>query len=463
MIARALGATLCRRVGRDVELRRIRDLARERDAEAWLVGGYVRDTALGRRPHDLDLVAGRGATRLVPALSAEWGVRAWRFRKRGVTTWRMIVGPRRIDVVDAARRGLARDLRRRDLTINAIAYDLVRDRVCDPLGGLRDLRARRLRLASPSALSDDALRALRVARFLAQLPQFRATAATRRAARRAAPAAGRAAVERAREELDKLLCAADPRRGLRAIVDLALLEPLLPELTPLLDCRAGAGRPDVWTHTLDALALTARAARLPAGGIVRDPETRRILRWALLLHDISKPETLDADAAGRPTFHGHEVLGARRAESMLRRLRVAKRDRARIRALVLLHLRPGHLADAGAPGRGLRRLAREAGGDLPLLVLHAACDARASGSPDADRRWRRLRAVLRQLLELAEQAARAPLPRLLGGAELIDELGLEPGPLVGELLRAIREQQELGAVGTRDEAMNLARRLLERG
>ena len=259
-------------------------------------------------------------------------------------------------------------------------------------------------------------------------------------------------------ELDKLLLTAAPQRGLQMLESLDLLGSVLPELVPLKDCCAGQDRPDVWRHTLDALARSCRPGRLPGATVVRDAEQRRVLRWALLLHDISKPETLVVRDDGRPTFHGHEVRGSRRAAELLERLRLPRRERRRICRLILYHLRPGHLADAGATPRGLRRLVREVGEDLPLLVLHAACDALASGSPDAETRWRRLRQVLRELVQLGNaREAYRELP-LLDGRELMLALGLEPGPLIGRLLRRIRERQEEGALASRDEAVDWIRK-----
>lgn len=459
MSRRELARLLGQRTRRDRQLCSLADLSRATGVALWLVGGYVRDAALGLPARDLDLVAGRGSTRFLRALERLWEVRAFRFRKRGVTTWRLVARGREIDIVDAARRGPEKDLGRRELTVNAIAYDLAGGRVIDPFGGLADLRAGRLRLPQPGAIDEDPLRALRLARFLAQFPRFRLARETRAAAVRAAPRVGRASPERVRDELDRMLQAAAPQRGLEAIADLGLLDRLLPELAPLRTCRAGAGRPDVWRHTLDALGESARATRLPAFRLTCDARSRRRVRWALLLHDIAKPETLALEESGRPTFHGHEVLGARRADALLRRLRLPARERRRIVRLVLQHLRPGHLADAGAPQRGLRRLVRDAAEDLPLLVLHAACDAKASGSPDAARRWRRLRSVLLRLLEMAT-ARRAPLPRLVDGRDVMARLGLPPGPQVGAVLRRLRELQEEGAIRTREEALEIASRIL---
>ena len=459
MTRKALERRLGRLVSRDPHLRAIRREAALAGVPAWLVGGAVRDAALGRPPGDADLAAGRGAARLVSALGRAWGRRGFRFRKRGVTTYRFDLEGRRVDVVDASTRGLARDLARRELTINAIAYDLLAGRVEDPHGGLRDLGASVLRPPRAGVVREDPVRALRAARFLAELPGFRLHRGAQAEIRSAARALRRASVERIRDEIEKLLMAPDPARGLLEVERLGLLSAVLPELAPLSGCVAGAGRPDVLAHTAAAIALAARGGRYPGAAAVREEGEARLVRLALLVHDVSKPDTLSAREDGRPTFHGHEVLGARRADALLRRLRFPSALRKRVARLVLFHLRPHHLADAGPTPRGLRRLVRDAGDDIPVLVAHAACDALASGSPDGRARWRRLRPVLVELLRLHEAAKAEPLPALLDGRDVMRALGIGPGPAVGEALRAIRELQEEGALRDRETALEAVKNL----
>ena len=252
--------------------------------------------------------------------------------------------------------------------------------------------------------------------------------------------------------MDKLLAAAAPHRGLHTLHDWGLARVLFPELAALSGCAAGKGRPDVWQHTVDTIELSATRPRLPSAAAVRRRAELRPLRWTLLLHDISKPETLKLDAAGKPSFHGHEILGARRAEALLRRLRTPAAERKRICRLIRWHLRPGHLADAGAPLRGMRRLVREAGDDLDLLCLHAACDAQGSGGPEQHSRWRRLSQVLRELASVRDSLRTIPLDPLLSGREVMGVTGLRPGPEVGRWLRRIADARDEGRISTRSEA-----------
>jgi poly(A) polymerase len=455
---RRLERRLARRLRDDPLLRDLARASLESKAPLWLVGGSVRDAALGRSSQDLDLACGAHATSLIRRLESNWGTRGFRFRKRGVTTWRFSLGDREVDVVDAGGRGIRSDLERRELTVNAIAYAIGERTVYDPTGGLADLRRRILRLPRAGVVREDPVRALRAARFLSELPAFRLDPAARAEIVRAARALRRASPERLHRELDRLLTSEAPHRGFAALEDWGILGSVLPEALPLRACAAGKGRPDVWKHTLDALARSAGRKSFPCARAADELSARRVLRWALLLHDVAKPDTLERREDGRPTFHGHEVLGARRADAILRRLRVSKELRRRVRDLVLFHLRPGHLSDAEASPRGLRRLVHDAGEDLPLLVAHASCDALASGGPEGPARWRRLRRVLLELARLHGLAKSAPLPKLVTGRDVMDALEIPEGPEVGRRLREIASLQQEGEIEDRAGALAYLRR-----
>ncbi len=430
-------------------------------AELGLVGGPVRDAALGRKWRDLDLVCWARTAALVTTLQDRLGTGGFRFRKRGVTTWRFSVDGETIDIVDAARRGLPADLARRDFRINAIAWDLHSGRLHDPHRGLSDLRRGRLRLPSPEAMNEDPLRVLRAARFVAELPGFHLDGPAQTAAREAAPGLPRSAVERQRDELDKLLASPAPVAGLRLLDQLGATSLLLPELDGLGDCVAGADRPDVWTHTLDVLAISTSAGRrrLPGHRSLADADPRLALRWSILLHDISKPETLAHRADGRPTFHGHESLGARRSDALLRRLRQPKELRRRVTTLVRLHLRPSQLAESGASSRGCRRLVRDAADDLPLLLVHAGCDALGSGGPPEPARWARLRRLLGRLATMYWERLEEPPTALVTGGDVKRICGLPQGPRIGALLETIRDEQESGRLQTRSQALERLKEL----
>jgi len=227
----------------------------------------------------------------------------------------------------------------------------------------------------------------------------------------------------------------------------------------LRECVAGRERPDVWTHTLKTIEISATRPRLPCYGTVRRRNELPLLRWTLLLHDIAKPATFARMPSGKPTFHGHEEIGATMADKLLGRLRFDSASRRRIKQLIRWHLRPGHLADAGAPMRGMRRLAREAGDDLPLLCLHAACDAQGSGGLDTGARWRRMSRVLRALPQIQSRLRAIPSEPLLSGADVLRVTGLAPGPKVGALLRELADARDDGLVSDRRQALAFVKRI----
>ncbi|HXV78111.1 MAG TPA: HD domain-containing protein [Candidatus Polarisedimenticolaceae bacterium] len=454
---------LSARLSADTVLGTLAEAARRTRAELCLVGGYVRDAALGLPPGDLDLVGGRRVRALLGEIRERFDTAGFRFRRRGVTTWRFCLDGRPVDLVDASRRGIEHDLFRRELTANAVAFDLVDRRLVDPARGLDDLGRRLLRGPRSDAFADDPVRSLRLCRFVACMPGFSVSPRTTAEARRVALSLRRSPAERLRPELDKLLAGADPARGLQMMRGLGLLAVVLPELSPLERCVAGRGRPDVWAHTLATLSVAAGPRRLPGLARVRQPEQRAVLRWSLLLHDVAKPETLAFTTDGRPTFHGHEELGRRRGAALMRRLRVPETRRRRVERLVLNHLRPGHLADGGASPRALARLARAMGDDLPLLVAHAACDARASGGPGQPARWRRLAAVLTALLGAYDRRPAEPTTALVDGRDVMRVAGIAPGPRVGRLLERVRRRQRAGLLRTRDQALAFLRRATRPG
>jgi poly(A) polymerase len=418
-----------------------------------LVGGAVRDALLERTPTDLDwLVADpeRAARRLADAtqgslvdLDPDRG--HWRVvvaTEAGATTWDL-AAPRAGD--------LEGDLRRRDVTVNALAWRPGEATVVDPTGGLADLRAGRIRAAGPDVLRDDPLRAWRVVRVAAQLG-FRIERGTRAAvaATAAALATGalpRPASERVGAELDALLATPVAGRAVRALDDLGLLVLDLPELTAGRGVRQGPlHHLDVLEHQLEALQRLVDAF----------PDADLALRWATLLHDVGKPPTREAGSSGpdglvlRDRFTGHDRVGADLATRALERLRRPRARIARVHALIGAHMRP-------LPGdeRGARRFVHRLRPLLPDLLRLMLADreaARGRGASAAGRRAYRER-VGRVLAVLD---ASPPAAALLDGHAVMAALGLAPGPEVGAVLAAVAEAQALGEVADRESALAYA-------
>ena len=429
-------------------------------AGAVLVGGAVRDQLLGRPLVDLDWLVRDPRARAealaealagsVVALDPERG--HWRVVASG-RHWDLIAPQGATGVPDASGDPLdpsvlERDLRRRDLTINALAA-LPDGRVVDPSGGRADLRARVVRFASEHALADDPLRAWRAVRFAAQLG-FRLEEAS--AAQIAAFARGfddgtRAlpAVERIAAELGACLSSAAAGRAFAALDDLGLLACVLPELT------AGRGVGQGGLHHLDVLQHQLEALQRLVDAF---PDADAALRWATLLHDVGKPLTRELDEGDRPRFHGHDAVGSQVTKRALTRLRVPTSVATRAAALVGAHMRPLPKGEKAA-----RRFVHRLRPLLPDLLRLMVADREAARGPQASEAGRRrYRLALAEVIRRLE-AEPTPSAPLLDGREVMRRLGLAPGPAVGAALAAVAEARAVGEVGTPDEAEAYLRRM----
>jgi len=420
--------------------------------ELALVGGPVRDAFLGRAVNDLDLATSARPDDIIrivkPVADAHWEIgRA--FGTIGarlgahtveITTYRSdkySSGSRKPEV--AFGDTLEGDLVRRDFTMNAMALRLPARTLVDPAGGLDDLFARRLMTpGSPDdSFGDDPLRMLRAARFASQL-RVDVDPSVVEAMGRMRERMSIVSAERVRDELVKLLCTAEPRRGLALLVDTGLAELVLPELPALrLEVDEHAHHKDVYEHSLTVLeqAIDLEAQRMP------DAAPDVVLRLAALLHDIGKPATKRVEAGGAVTFHHHDVVGAKLSRKRLTALRFDKDTITAVSRLVELHLRFFGYSDAPWTDSGVRRYVRDAGALLERLHILTRADvttrnrrkeARLRGSYDE---------LERRIGELAEQEELQAIRPDLDGEQIMGLLELRPGPVVGEAYRFLLEQR----------------------
>ncbi len=423
--------------------------------ELYLVGGVVRDLVIGRLTPVTNFDF---ATDALPAETSRL-LRGWaeaqylvgvRFgtvgaRRHGtlleITTFREERYPddERKPAVSFAK-DIQTDLSRRDFTINAMAVRLPDGEFIDPFEGVKDLAAKRLDtpLDPEIAFSDDPLRMLRAARFVSQFgvtPVPRVVEAIARMRERLRIVSA----ERIREELEKLLLGESPGAGLALLVETGLAEEFLPELPSLqLEQDPVHRHKDVLRHTF---------------AVVERLEPDPVLRLAGLLHDIGKPSTREITPDG-VSFHHHEVVGARMAEERLRELRYPNAVVEDVRRLVELHLR-FHGFGEGWTDAAVRRYVRDAGPLLDKLnqLTRADCTTR---DPKRAERFAVLQDELEErIARLAEQENIEAMRPTLDGRQVMERLGLEPGPLVGEALAFLMEiRMERGEI-PEDEAYGL--------
>ncbi len=412
-----------------------------------LVGGSVRDALLGRLDEDLDLTTDARPEQVME-LVAPWADAVWDIgiafgtvgcRKAGqqleITTYRSESydrTSRKPEVVYGE--SLEEDLVRRDFAMNAMALQLpdwtAPDAFVDLYGGMADLATGVIRTPGrpEDSFDDDPLRMLRAARFAAQLgfevaPEVVA-AMTDRAARIEIVSA-----ERVRTELEKLVLAAHPRKGLTLLVDTGLAAYVLPELPALrLEIDEHQQHKDVYEHSLQVLERAiALESRLPDGG----PDL--VLRLAALLHDIGKPATRRFES-GKVTFHHHELAGARMAKKRLKALTFGKDVVDAVTLLTELHLR---FHGYGQPGTSpwtdaaVRRYVVDAGDQLLRLHLLTRSDCTTRNQRRAQRLSDAYDDLERRIEVLAEQEELNAIRPDLDGNAIMQILGLPPGREVG--------------------------------
>lgn len=472
------------------------------EQEIHLVGGAVRDLLLSQPSIDLDFaVPSNGiaiARRVANALDA-----AFMPLDDERDTGRVVVTESNgshlyIDFATYRGADLNEDLKARDFTINAMAYDLRGGTILDPLGGGADLRAKLIRACSDSSMVDDPVRILRAVRQAAAF-NLRIDPSTREQMRNAADQLGRISPERLRDEVFKILKGPKPDAALRALELLGILPYLMPELVELKGVHQSEPHVyEVWPHTLAVLdylgqvisalrvgynaeqtndmftgLLTLRLGRYReqfaahfARSLNMDRPMRSILFFAALYHDVCKPRTAMVEESGRIRFFDHDMQGAEVAARRAKFFNLSNEEVERVRVIIKNHMRMHFFADRISkqnqpPSRkAIYRFFRDSGEAGVDLVLLGLADVRGTyaHSLTVDI-WNAYLEVARILLENyweRPQEVVSP-PRLLDGNDLMKELDLKAGPLIGRLLEAVRENQAAGKINDRAEAIEFAR------
>jgi poly(A) polymerase len=431
---------------------------RDKDFQAYLVGGCVRDLILGREPADYDVATDatpEQVMRIFPetyAVGAQFGVvlvpvesvtpdEVAAAHDSGkaieVATFRCDIGYADGRHPDQVRytKDPRQDVQRRDFTINGLLYDPIKDEFLDFVGGRRDLEAGIIRTIGDPRLrfAEDKLRMLRAVRFAARF-QYRIDEQTFQAIRGMAHLIHQVSCERIREELTKMLIEGHARRAFELLDESGLLHEVLPEVEKM----KGVEQPpqfhpegDVWVHTLLLLE------KLPY-------PVSRTLAWGALLHDVGKPPTFRV-APDRIRFDGHVEVGVKMAEEICRRLRFSNEDTEQILSLVSNHMR---FADAQRMKEStLKRFMRLPQFDEQLELHRIDCESSNGELGNYT--------FLRDKLESTPREEFRPAP-LVTGRDLIDA-GYKPGPQFKEILSTVEDGQLEGSLTSKEQAMKFVR------
>ncbi len=428
--------------------------------EIALVGGPVRDAMLGRLHNDLDFTTS-ARPETTERLLKGWADATWDIGRAFGTIgcrhgeWQVEITTYRSEAYDRQSRkphvqygdNLAGDLARRDFTVNAMALTLPQERLEDPFGGIVDLAHRTLRTPGrpEDSFSDDPLRMMRAARFAAQLG-FAVAPEVVQAMTDMAERISIVSAERVRDELVKLVVAPDPVRGLRLLVETDLASHVLPELPALaLERDEHHRHKDVYEHTLTVLEQTIELEERLGG-----PDF--VARFAALMHDVGKPKTRRFLGNGTVTFHHHDVVGAKLTRKRMQALRFAKEQIDAVSLLVELHLRFHGYGSGEWTDSAVRRYVRDAGEELERLHVLTRADCTTRNRRKAERLRRTYDHLEARIERLTEQEALDSLRPDLDGNQIMEILGVGPGPVVGKAYRYLLELRlDRGPMGL-DEA-----------
>ncbi len=419
----------------------------------YLVGGTVRDALLGEFHEDMDFATDAKPDEII-AIVKPWADNLWlvgiRFGTVGLSKGhlKIEITTLRSEVYTGKTRhpevtfntDIYYDLSRRDFTINAMAVELPQERLIDPFNGQADLIRRVLRtpVSPEQSFTDDPLRMMRAIRFVSAMgmhlsPEVEEAISVYRGE------LARVSAERIRDEFSKILTGREPAKAIRLLLNTGLSEEFIPELSKLKITQ------DPEHHHKDVLEHTLT--------VVERVEPDLVLRLAALFHDIGKPETKEI-VEGKVTFYNHDAVGASITRRRLRALKYPKIIVVDVTNLIYLHMRV-YTYRMGWTDKAVRRYIRDAGelrGKLDTLI-------RADCTTKNPRKMRQALSVLDELeeriirLEEAEETAKIRPP--IDGNEVMQYLGLGPGPLIGEALHLLLDAKLDGEISTKEEAYTL--------
>ncbi len=470
------------------ELKHFITLMGERDIRFYIVGGALRDLLIGVQPKDIDFV---------PDREAEAGVMAKLFADRigGVMVefhshgdvYRVIHNGRSFDFTELQGRNIDEDLRRRDFTINSLALCVMNASdmskpitLLDPMNGLGDIDAKLVKINNDKVYDDDPLRIMRLFRFAYRFG-FRVDDFSYRLIPQKLFGLDRVSGERIREELAELLRFNGAAKALEAMEGVGILSRLFPLIAGM------KGFPqndyhhlDVFSHTIEAISALENPDLLTDPRIA--PYADRIqerffwefpsghsrmslVKLAMLFHDIGKPGTASYDDNGRLHFIGHEKLSVSMVKDYLVNLRMSRRETHYILMLIDGHMRPGQInLDSPNVHKQVYRYFKEFGPEGVELAMFSLADRLAARGPAVseemiDWEYDICAKLLDTFFNRSQLIARPP--KLLSGRDLIEKLGVEPGPRVGILLDRIEEAQIEGSVKDTEGALAYASQLIE--
>ncbi|MBR3304039.1 MAG: HD domain-containing protein [Bacteroidales bacterium] len=423
----------------------VSESAAEQGVRAFVIGGFVRDCFLQRPRNDIDIVIEGSGIEIAKAVGRKVGSKVTVFKNFG--TAMLMYGNMQIEFVGARKESYNRnsrkpvveqgsledDQKRRDFTINALAFSLQKEdygNLIDPFGGVADLQNGLLRtpLDPDITYSDDPLRMIRAIRFASQLG-FTIVPDSLESIKRNRKRLEILSRERIAEEMHKILSSSKPSVGLQLLQDTLLLPEFLPQLSALqgVETLEGKGHKDNFAHTLQVVDNISQ-------------KTDNLwLRWAALLHDIGKPATKKYEPGIGWTFHGHDFVGGKMVSAVFKQLKMPLNEKMKyVQKLVALHLRPIALVEESVTDSAIRRLLFDAGNDTDDLMTLCEADITSKNEAKVRRHKQNFLLVRERLVEVEAKDAIRNFKNPITGELVMEYFGIEPCRAIGEIKEYVK-------------------------
>ena len=446
-------------IPKDPILSKLSRLAKEKRIPLFLVGGYLRDLRFGTERKDYDFALPKEAASSIKIVEEALGLHFFKVGKEetNTVTFRTIKEGLSVDIAFLQGKTIEEDLKRRDFTINAMAFSLRDETFHSVEGSLEDMGKKLIRTVSDRSIDQDPLRMLRAIRYLCTLEGFILDEDLIREISSKKGQLTKTPGERIKTELDQILLSPRPFSGVRSLYESTLLFTLFPELGGLESLGQGEYHHlNVLPHVLLAIekiswALEWVSSRAKQISLIE--EDRLALYYTILFHDIGKQDTYSEDETGRVRFYFHESHSCQRAEGIMERLKFSNQLKNRILHLVQHHMRILNLP-SGAKEGALKRLVNQIGEETPLLVLHTLADKEASRGILSIQIDEVVEGHCLRILELFGEKDIVHPPPLINGHDVM-ALGYSPGPKVGQILDFISQKQIEGEIKNREEALRM--------
>ncbi len=459
----------------------IQTIAKTKKADVYCVGGFLRDTLINTPKNDFDFAVSQDALKFARSFAKKVGgkyilldedhccARIAKKIKDELYTY---------DFADYRAKTLKGDLSRRDFTVNTFALNITnlsdtaewKKDLISHRSAQKDLKTKTVRMVGKNAFKEDPLRILRAFALMAT-HNFKIEKTTQDQIKKDAKLLNNVSYERITAELFKILESDKCYTIVRLMNRLGVLGQIIPQIKIMFGCTQGAYHHlDVWKHSLEALKQFDLILKEKATDqelmdylnetIAGDRRRKGLIKLALLLHDIGKPDTRRKRPEGGYSFHGHENVGRQISFHVAKLLRLSTKERHLLEDMVQMHLRPGYISNFKRPSaKMLLRYFRDTKDEAGSIALISLADQRATRGPltTEEDQTHHQKICERLIRDFFAKRDEKPFVPLLKGKDLIRELKLKPSPLFGKILKSVEEEQVLGKITTKAEAVRLAK------